>query len=236
MKIEDNTTESRKRKKFKGNKSISTCSINPNTQNNYVIDCNPHSPKIKNNLYRCNSQPKLFSLNDIKNQYLSKGTSLPMQYNRQLYPNINKILSNNNSNTNTISNNENNDIKEINDNIKKSKKLRKSKSQGNIDSNYYNDYRIQSALICRKDKSYLPLCSKNSEIKNNNKNKRTKRDILMPTGYELYEKNLKIFNENYVHNNYIKNNENKYVLIRKLNKLKQNKSDIFFMKEREREN
>jgi hypothetical protein len=196
---------------------------------------------VNNNLYRCNSQPKLFSLNDIKDQYLSKGTSLPMQYNRQLYTNINKILSNANSNTNTISNNENNDIKEIYDNIKKSKKLRKNKSQENIDSNYYNDYRIQSALICRKDKSYLPFCSKNSdsEMKNNNNNKRTKKDILMPTGYELYEKNLKICNANYVHNNYItiksKNNENKHVLIRKLNKLKQYKSDIFFMKERENE-
>ena len=241
VKIEENMTEPKK--KLRGNISI-TCRINPNTNKNYMPEYNPHSPKINNKEFRCNSQPKLFSLIDIKDQYHSKATSLPMQYDRKLYENINKIYPNNGNNINTVNNN---DINEINNNIKKTimkmkkdfgheKILRKNKSQENINSKDYKDYRVQSALICRKEKSYLPICCKNLEIKGIQK---VKRDKLMPVGYELYEKDLKVFNENYVHNNYItiknQKNEDKQMLIRKLNKLKQNKSDIFFIKEKERQ-
>lgn len=52
---------------------------------------NIQSPKIKTNFYRSNSQPKLFSLNDIKNKYRSKGLSIPNQFKREFYMNIDQF-------------------------------------------------------------------------------------------------------------------------------------------------
>ena len=126
--------------------------------------------------------------------------------------------------------------KDEKENIKKEKRLRKSKSQDNLD---IKDYRIQSALISRKERLYKPNVWNNIDVMELNKKK---RDKYMPEGFEFYEKKLKEFNKNYVKNNYIldidtnnkeNKNENKRMLMRKLNQLKQFQSDIFFMKEKE---
>ena len=228
-----------------------TCKINPNININYhQIENNPQSPKINNKQFRSNSQPKLFSLIDIKDKYHSKTTSVPNQYKRFIYKNIDKLLYNKNSNIfqipqidyDLIKNNlkkkamMNIDTKEV-----KEKKLRKSKSQENIYANT-KDYRVQSAAISRKARLYKPKCFENLEI-DKNKN----RDKYMPEGFEVYENNLKEFNKHYFSNNYVKksdiinnnnannsnNGENEKVLIRKLNRFKQYQSDIFFMKEKE---
>lgn len=237
--------ESNMKKKIKGNRPI-TCLINPNVQNNYNLECNLQSPKIKNNEYRCNSQPKLFSLIDIKSKYHSKGPNLPNQYKRKIYANIDKLLYEKNSDITKIPQT-NYDLTETNDNniknksmikikgenINKEKKLRKNKSQDNIN---IDDYRIQSALVSRKERLYKPYYWDNFDIKYL---KKGKRDKLMPEGFELYEKNLKELGQNYLSNNYVKiknkKNENEPILIRKLNRLKQYKSDIFFIKEKEKE-
>ena len=72
----------------------------------------------------------------------------------------------------------------------KEKKLRKNKSQDNIN---IDDYRIQSALVSRKERLYKPYYWDNFNIKNL---KKGKRDKLMPEGFELYEKNLKELGQN----------------------------------------
>lgn len=246
--------------KQKGNRPI-TCRLNPSiSSNNYrKLENIPQSPKIKNNEYRHNSQPKLFSLIDIKDKYHSKTTSVPNQYKRKIYSNINKLLYNKNNEINKIpqieyeliidsKNKINNksmliidkkEEKENIDNKNKLKKLQRNKSQGNIDS---KDYRIQSALVSRKEKIYRPYFWDNVD---NSEIKKKQRDIMMPKGYEFYEKNLKNLNQNYIKNNYVKRNvikmkngknqsvESEHILIRKLNRWKQYQSDIFFLKGKE---
>ena len=223
--------------KSKTNRPI-TCKINPNLINTYnQLENNPQSPKINNKEFRSNSQPKLFSLIDIKDRYHSKTTSVPNQYKRIIYKNINKLLYSKNSNIfkipqidyDLIKNNLKNKTIMVVDKNEKGKKLRKSKSQENI---YAKDYRIQSAVMSRKERLYKPKCFENLEM---NKN----RDKYMPEGFEIYKKNLKGFNKNYLENNYVKKDNknidtgNEYVLIRKLNKFKHYQSDIFFTKEKE---
>ena len=231
---------------------LSSCKLKSNIDINYKnIENNPQSPKIKNNEFRSNSQPKLFSLIDIKDKYHSKTTSLPNQYKRKIYNNIDKLLyQKNNNEIKKIPQIDYNLMKCHNKNrstltiykkdekeyIKKEKRLRKSKSQDNLDT---KDYRIQSALISRKERLYKPNVWNNIDVMELNKKK---RDKYMPEGFEFYEKKLKEFNKNYVKNNYIldidtnnkeNKNENKRMLMRKLNQLKQFQSDIFFMKEKE---
>ena len=242
-----------------------TCKINPNVRNtNYhKIDNHPQSPKIKTNEFRCNSQPRLFSLIDIKDKYHSKTTSVPNQYKRKIYSNINKLLYDKNSNifkipqidydlikknikNKTISTIDKKDEKEEekeeekeNKSKKKEKKLRRNKSQENLNSNYG---RIQSAIVSRKERLYKPIYWNNAEIS------KKQRDKYMPEGYEFFEKkNLKEFSENYLKNNYVKNdivknviinkknlnNQNNHILLRKLNQIKQLQSDIFFMKDKD---
>ena len=249
MNNEINNISTSNRIKSRTNRPV-TCKINPNINNNYhQIENNPQSPKINNKQFRSNSQPKLFSLFDIKDKYHSKATSVPNQYKRIIYKNIDKLLYNKNSNIfqipqidyDLIKNNLKNkammniDTKEV-----KEKRLRKSKSQENIYSNT-KDYRVQSAAISRKSRLYKPKCLENIEI-DKNKN----RDKYMPEGFEVYENSLKEFNKNYLSNNYVKksdiinnnnvnnsnNGGNEQVLIRKLNRFKQYQSDIFFMKEK----
>ena len=69
----------------------------------------------------------------------------------------------------------------------------------------------------------------------------------MPEGYEFYEKNLENYNKTYFKNNYVKIKniknkinsnatvDNEHMLIRKFNRYKQYQSDIFFLKEKEKE-
>lgn len=232
-----------------------TCKINSNILTNYNnIDNNPQSPKIKNNEYRSSSQKKLFSLNDIKDRYYSKTTSVPNQYKRKIYTNIDRLLYSKNKDIYKIpqfdySLNQKKKIiknksmlideKKENDNNNKERKIKRNKSQENINSNY----KIQSALS-RKERLYKPKYWENVNLL---EIKRNQRDKLMPEGFEYYEKSLNNMNQNYMKNNYVKksnlDNKNKnisgeseHILIRKLNKYKDYQSDIFFLKEKENNN
>ena len=230
-----------------------------NLNNIKNIDNNTKIPKIKNEVYRCNSQPRLFSLIDIKDRFHSKAPSVPNQYKRKIYNNINKILYTKNKNINPFQipqieynikdrnsnfNNQNKSTINI-DKKENEKKIKKNKSQENFK---INDYKIQSALISRKERLYKPYCWDKYDL---SEIKKEQRDKLMPEGYEFFEKKIMDYNQNYLDNNYIKTsaniknninkekenikNPNKYILIRKLNKLKQYQSDIFFLKQKQKE-
>ena len=242
---------------YKENRPI-TSRFNADVINPYIkIENYPQSPKFKNNEYRSISQPKLFSLNDIKDKYYTKTTNLPNQYKRKIYTNIDKLLYSKNNDIYKIPQIEYN-LTKVKNNIKhksmliketenekenkenKEKKLRRIKSQENIKA---KDYRLLSALVSRKERLYKPNCWDNI-----NYSKNEQRDKLMPEGFELYEKNMKNSNQNYLKNNYIKitNFENKknksgsmekeHILIRKFNRLRNYQSDIFFLKDKEKSN
>ena len=205
---------------IKENKSLKF-KINPDIIDNSQKNYNIKNKKFKNIKYRCNSQPKLFSLIDIKDIYHSKGTNLPNQYKRKIYNNINKLLYSKNDDLKKIPQIEYDNIN-INKNNKN--KIKRNKSQNNLN---IDDYRIQSALISRKERLYKPYYWDNYNIKDI---KKKQRDNLMPEGYEFYEKNIMNYKDTYYKNNYIQTN--KPVLIRKYNQYKQNESDIFFLKEK----
>ena len=242
--------------KQKANK-VNICRLNLEMKNNNKISENKiNNPKIKIGEHRCNSQPRLFSLLDIQDRYRSKAPSLPNQYKRKIYNNINKLLyAKDNNELKSIPqieySNKSNKLNKnksmlIYDNKDKDKgrKMNKNKSQENIT---INDYRKQSALVSRKDRLYKPYCWDNAEI---SEIKKEQRDRLMPEGFEYYEKNIMDYNKIYLRNNYIKTNnnntidnsnikdnkdKNQYILIRKLNHMKQYQSDIFFNKQKEKE-
>ena len=243
--------------KQKANK-VNICRLNLEMKNNNKISENKiNNPKIKIGEHRCNSQPRLFSLLDIQDRYRSKAPSLPNQYKRKIYNNINKLLyAKDNNELKSIPqieySNKSNKLNKnksmlIYDNKDKDKgrKMNKNKSQENIT---INDYRKQSALVSRKDRLYKPYCWDNAEI---SEIKKEQRDRLMPEGFEYFEKNIMDYNKIYLRNNYIKTNnnnntidnsnikdnkdKNQYILIRKLNHMKQYQSDIFFNKQKEKE-
>ena len=244
-------------KKQKSNKT-NICRLNLNVKNNNKIsenDSNIQKQKISG--HRCNSQPRLFSLLDIKDRYHSKAPSLPNQYKRKIYSNINKLLyTKDNEELQSIpqidySNRKNSKVNKNNsmliyDNKEKKgqRKIKKNKSQENIKM---TDYRKKSALVSRKDRLYKPYCWDNAEI---SELKKEQRDKFMPEGFEFFEKNIMDFRQVYLKNNYIKTNNNKtidnsninnskdknhYMLIRKMNHMKQYQSDIFFTKQKEKE-
>ena len=243
--------------KQKANK-VNICRLNLEMKNNNKISENKiNIPKIKIGEHRCNSQPRLFSLLDIQDRYRSKAPSLPNQYKRKIYNNINKLLyAKDNKELQSIPqieySNKSNKLNKnksmlIYDNKDKDKgrKMNKNKSQENIT---INDYRKQSVLVSRKDRLYKPYCWDNAEI---SEIKKEQRDRLMPEGFEYFEKNIMDYNKIYLRNNYIKTNnnnntidnsnikdnkdKNQYILIRKLNHMKQYQSDIFFNKQKEKE-
>ena len=242
--------------KQKTNK-VNICRLNLEMKNNNKISENKiNNPKIKTGEHRCNSQPRLFSLLDIQDRYRSKAPNLPNQYKRKIYNNINKLLytKDNNelqsipqieySNKSNKLNKNNSMLIYDNKDKDKERKMNKNKSQENIK---INDYRKQSALVSRKDRLYKPHCWDNAEI---SEIKKEQRDKLMPEGFEFYEKNIMDYNKIYLRNNYIKTNNNKtidncnikdnkdknqYILIRKLNHMKQYQSDIFFNNQKEKE-
>ena len=206
-----------------------SCKIIANQNTNPVKIKKDALQSAKINLSK--SQPKLFSLVDIKDRYYSKGTSHPNQYRRKIYMNINKYLYNKDSQNllNSEKFNTNNDLTfSFEKNEKDIKNLRKNLNQ--------------SALpLCKKDFINFDLYDK----------KEIKRDFYKPKGFEIYEKSIEEFNKNYIKNNYIlsiKQNNNKSdlynnsnninnlesrktneaILIRKQNRINNLKSNIFF--------
>ena len=92
-----------------------------------------------------------------------------------------------------------------------------------------NLYKTQS----RKELLYKPCCWDEYDIK---EIKKKQKDRLKPEGYEFHQKNILDNNKNYIKNNYIKikeSSKDKNIFIRKLNKLKNNKSSIFFCENEE---
>ena len=200
------------------------------------------SPKIQSYGFTTKSQPKLFSILDINDKYHSKAPSLPNQYKRKIYSNIYNLLYNKNKRGLIFK------IPQIEPKIKKIPdekiKIKKNKSEDNIDK--------LLLTMSRKERLYKPQCWDNASYE---QIKKGQRDKLMPEGYEFYEKNLLENNKNYIKNNYVKINntnikekkknsnielennkspvEKESILIRKLNKLNQYKSNIFFEERRD---
>ena len=202
----------------------------------------PQSPKIQSYGFTTKSQPKLFSILDINDKYHSKAPSLPNQYKRKIYSNIYNLLYNKNKRGLIFK------IPQIEPKIKnitdEKIKIKKNKSEDNIDK--------LLLTMSRKERLYKPQCWDNASYE---QIKKGQRDKLMPEGYEFYEKNLLENNKNYIKNNYVKINktnikektknsnnelennkspvEKESILIRKLNKLNQYKSNIFFEERRD---
>lgn len=175
------------------------------------------SPKLRNNIYRANSQHKLINLiknNKALNQ--SKGTNLPAQFIRENFENIKELQ-------NAFHNNFGlNSPKIIGRNRKK---MTKSKSQDRIIENNKILWSIGF-----KERLYSPYLWKNLD-----RNKlKSQSDILMPEGFEFYEKLMKNEHKNFFKNNYIrvsKSNSIFPILIRKLIKEKSVESNIFYPNE-----
>ena len=206
--------------------------------------------QIKSNTtrgYLHESQRKLFSLIDIKDKYHSKAPGVPNQYKRKIYTKLNFYLYNKNNKDNLLKipqiefdekKNEKS-FMDISQNIKK--KIKNNKSQE------FDDKKLLK--VSRKQRLYKPYCWDGFDIKDI---KKIQRDKLKPEGFEFYEKHFLDNNKNYIKNNYIKINKNKInnnkyieenkkesnnsfditeekILVRRLNKLKQYKSNIFFL-------
>ena len=153
-------------------------------------------------------QKKLFSLLDIKPKFRSKAPNLPNQYKRKIYSNLDYYLYDKNSKQNLSQ------IPQIERYGKKEekkilKKINLKKSQS------------------RRERLYKPICWDNYDI---NEIKKEQKDKLKPEGFEFHQKNSILNNkQNYIKNNYVKLDPKKsFILIRKMNKLKAYKSNIFF--------
>ena len=195
----------------------------------------PKSPKIKNYGFTPKCIPKLFSINDIKDKYISKAPNLPNQFKRKIYENINNLL-HNKSTKGLIFN-----IPQIEYEQEKKQEIVKSekKKSKSLEQNNTNNKLILK--MGKKEKLFKEPCD---DIKKN------RRDKYMPEGYESYEKNIfENSTKNYVKNNYVKINKTNIkinkrnantnfisnkdkILIRKLNRLNQYKSNIFFNNEK----
>ena len=195
----------------------------------------PKSPKIKNYSFSPKYIPKLFSMNDIKEKYRSKAPNLPNQYKRKIYENINNLLYNKSTKglLFNIPQIEYEQEKRQNELAKSETKKSKSVEQKNNTNN----------------KLILKLGKKNNNNNNNNKlddiKKNLRKDKFMPEGYDIFEKSIfENCSKNYINNNYIKINKTNIklnkrnantniasdkdkILIRKLNRLNQYKSQIF---------
>ena len=205
----------------------------------------PEIPKIFSYGYSTKPKNKMFSLLDIKEHSLSKSPNLPNQYKRIIYNNINDFLYDKNKkglifkipqvdysykNAKTM------------DDEKQKSKMKKSKSEQTMDK--------APLIMSRKERMYKPHCWDNAKVE---EIKKIQRDKLMPEGYEFYEKNmLSTYNKNYIKSNYVKINKTKIkenkinsnnsesdklekgknqILLRKLIKLNQYKSNIFFIEQ-----
>ena len=203
----------------------------------------PKSPKISNYGFTTKSKPKMFSLIDIKDQYYSKSPDLPNQYKRIIYNNINDFLYDKNKRGLIFK------IPQVETSFKKIKptenekqkfKMKKNKSEKTLDKS--------PLMMSRKERIYKPHCWDNATVE---EIKKGQRDKLMPEGFAFYEKNmLSASNKNYIKNNYVKINKTKInnnklnshnsensklekgksqILLRKLIKLNQYRSNIFFL-------
>ena len=159
-----------------------------------------------NNKYDSKSQKNLFSLIDIKDQFYSKAPNVPNQFKRKIYSKIDYYLYDKNSKQNLD-------------------KIPQIESYNYRDEN--NNKKIKQKQSSRKERLYKPVCWDNADIK---EIKKEPKDKLMPLGYEYYEKIIYDNSKNYIKNNYVKIKEPKdYILLRKMNKLKNYKSNIFFL-------
>ena len=191
--------------------------------------------------YNYKEKPKLFSLVDIKDKFHSKAPGVPNQYKRKIFAKLDYYLYNKKNKEKLLKipqieydeNIKSKSFMDLSHNLNTKKKKNKSQE--------FDDKILLK--ISRKQRLYKPYCWDNFDIKNI---KKTQRDKLMPEGYEFYENNFMDNNKNYILNNYTKINKeninNKYIeeknksfdmkenkiLIRRLNKLKQYKSNIFF--------
>ena len=166
-----------------------------------------NSKNIRDKLFP-KPQKKLFSLVDIKEQFHSKAPSVPNQFKRKIYSKLDYYLYNKNSKKNLE------EIPQIESYDKK---------EENIMYRKINLSKVQS----RKERLYKPYCWDNYDIKDI---KKKQKDRLMPEGYEFYEKNIMDINKNYIQNNYVKIKPPKdYILVRRLNKINNSKSNIFFL-------
>ena len=165
----------------------------------------------KNLSYKINtkSQKKLFSLLDIKDKFHSKAPCVPNQFKRKIYSKLDYYLYDKNSKQNLshIPQIESYEKKEEN---KLYKKINLNKTQS------------------RKERLYKPYCWDKYDMK---EIKKEQKDRLKPEGYDFQEKIILDSAKNYLKNNYVKIKDapKDYILIRKLNKLKNNKSNIFFL-------
>ena len=171
--------------------------------------------KIKKNLKKSNfhcskSQNMLFSLIDVKNQFYYKAPSVPNQFKRKIYNKIDHFLYDKNAKQNLS-------------------KVPQIECEDKNDENLiYNKLtKIKINTQSRKERFYKAYCWDNHDMK---EIKKKQRDTLMPQGYEFFEKVISEHNNSFVKNNYVKIKEPKdFILIRKLNKLNNYKSNIFFL-------
>ena len=209
-----NYNESNKRKNYQ-----KSSHLNLNQKN--FINIIPQSPKLSNYKFRSKSQPHLFSISDINERYHSKAPSLPNQYKRKIYNNINYLLYDKNKKGLIF-------------------KIPQIEYEYNNKTKREDDAKKKRvSTVSRKERLYKPKCW---DMIDNNEIKKGQRDKLMPEGFQFYEKIVINNNENYVKDNYTKINfklnkklnidnnidNNNKILIRKLYKLNEYKSNIFF--------
>lgn len=197
------------------------------------------SPKLRNNMYRSNSQPEFVTTINNSKSFNSKGTNFPGQFSRDNYNdlfNLNKTFQNSfNSDDEALNKNL---IVNINNLFPPKKKMTKSNSTDdmNIKTDRTRKYLNTTGYKERVYKPYLWDNLNKTELTN-------QRDSLMPEGFEFHEKLMKKEEKNYFKNNCVtvktrnkKNNEGKKdfeypIFIRKLLHEKTYQSDIFFKNE-----
>ena len=209
-----NYNESNKRKNYQKSSHLN---LNQKNFKNFI----PQSPKLSNYKFRSKSQPHLFSISDINERYHSKAPSLPNQYKRKIYNNINYLLYDKNKKGLIF-------------------KIPQIEYEYNNKTKREDDAKKKRvSTVSRKERLYKPKCW---DMIDNNEIKKGQRDKLMPEGFQFYEKIVINNNENYVKDNYTKINfklskklnidnnidNNNKILIRKLYKLNEYKSNIFF--------
>ena len=209
-----NYNESNKRKNYQKSSHLN---LNQKNFKNFI----PQSPKLSTYKFRSKSQPHLFSISDINERYHSKAPSLPNQYKRKIYNNINYLLYDKNKKGLIF-------------------KIPQIEYEYNNKTKREDDAKKKRvSTVSRKERLYKPKCW---DMIDNNEIKKGQRDKLMPEGFQFYEKIVINNNENYVKDNYTKINfklskklnidnnidNNNKILIRKLYKLNEYKSNIFF--------
>ena len=209
-----NYNESNKRKNYQKSSHLN---LNQKNFKNFI----PQSPKLSTYKFRSKSQPHLFSISDINERYHSKAPSLPNQYKRKIYNNINYLLYDKNKKGLIF-------------------KIPQIEYEYNNKTKREDDAKKKRvSTVSRKERLYKPKCW---DMIDNKEIKKGQRDKLMPEGFQFYEKIVINNNENYVKDNYTKINfklskklnidnnidNNNKILIRKLYKLNEYKSNIFF--------